>query len=216
LSANITGQNIGYIYLFIGLYDPQSNSILVADTDFLESPDAREAGGIFYPAWPDSETFNINFEWDASLFSITDGSTSSLALFNPLTYGGSAQDAVYVVNGTYTFTDTGQQQRAQLHFIDGKLAQVLGFNTQDQTGAPAEISPSDGDTFTIVQKWLELDSNGKVTQAVYEPGETLTFSSGTSFTWETVYAPVGEYLVGFLTTDQDGNASQAFTQITMQ
>jgi hypothetical protein len=38
-SADMTGTNIGYIYLFTGYYDQASNSILEADIDFLESPD---------------------------------------------------------------------------------------------------------------------------------------------------------------------------------
>jgi hypothetical protein len=216
LSASIDGQNIGYVYLFIGRYDAASNSIFVADTDYLESTDTRQLGGVYYPAWPQNTSFNINFDWDATLFSVSDGKTSVLALFNPATYGASAADAVYILNGTYTFADSGEQRYAQLHFIDGKLAQVFGFNGQDDTGAPAEITPSAGDSFTILQKWMNLDSNGKVTQVVYEAGDTLAFGGNTSFTWEAVYAPPGEYLVGFLVTDLDGNTSQAYTRITMR
>ncbi len=216
LSAEISGQNIGYIYLFIGLYDRQSNSIYVADTDFLESPDTQELGGVYYPVWPKNESFTINFEWDASLFSVTDGRSSPLALFNPATYGASAANATYILKGTYTFADSGEQRYAQLHFIDGKLVRVLGFTGQDDTGSPAEISPAAGDQFTILQKWMDLDSSGKVTQVVYEPGDTLTFGNDAAFTWEAVYAPSGEYLVGFMAADLDGNLSQGYTRVTVR
>jgi hypothetical protein len=127
LSAEITGRNIGYIYLFIGLYDAQSNSIYVADTDYLESPQTRELGGVYYPEWPQNESFDISFEWDPTIFSISDGTTSALALLNPVAYGASAEEAVYVVKGIYTFAGSGEQRYAQLHFINGKLAQVFGF-----------------------------------------------------------------------------------------
>ena len=48
-SLDISGSNIGYVYLFVGYYDSVSNSILVADTDYLESPNPRQAGGVYYP-----------------------------------------------------------------------------------------------------------------------------------------------------------------------
>ncbi|RMF40760.1 MAG: hypothetical protein D6755_13200, partial [Anaerolineae bacterium] len=57
LSIQISGQNIGYVYWFAGYYDPQANSIFVADTDYLESPESREVGGVTYPHWPTSEKF---------------------------------------------------------------------------------------------------------------------------------------------------------------
>ncbi len=215
LSAEITGENIGYIYLFTGLYDSQSNSIYVADTDYLESPDTAELNGVYYPVWPQSDTFKMNFDWEPILFSISDGNQSALALLNPGSYGASAEDAVYVVQGTYTFASSGEQRRAELYFKDGKLFQVFGFKGEDTAGAPAEITPDYSDTFTLSQKWMDLDSSGNVTQVAYEDGDTLTFTNS-PFVWEQVYAPAGEYLVGFLVSDLDGNMSEAYTQLTVR
>ncbi len=216
LSSSIAGQNIGYVYLFIGLYDANSKSIFVADTDYLESPDTRELSGVYYPVWPQSNSFKLNYTWDGSLFSVSDGKTSTLALLAPTAYGASAEEAVYTLNGTYTFVDSGEQKFAQLLFMNGKLTKVLGYQGSNDTGAPAEITPSDGDTFTILRKWMDLDTNGNVTQVVEEPGDTLTFSNNSSFTWSAVYAPAGDYLVGFMVADLDGNTSQSFTAITMR
>jgi hypothetical protein len=216
LSASISGENIGYIYLFIGYYDLSANSIFVADTDFLESPDTRELNGVYYPAWPQAESFKLNFNWDGSVFSVSDGLTSVLALLEPTTYGATAEEAVYTLTGTYTFADGGAQKYAQLRFMDGKLIQVIGYQGSDDTGAPAEITPAEGDKFTILQRWLDLDSSGKVNQAVDVPGDSLTFGSGNPFTWEAVYAPAGEYLVGFMVADLDGNTSQAYTSLTFK
>jgi hypothetical protein len=215
LSAEVSGQNVGYVYLFTGLYDSQSNAIFVADTDYLESPDTRQLSGVYYPAWPDNETFRLNFDWEPIVFTISDGNNSPIALFNPGAYGASAEDAVYIVNGTYTFANTGEQRNAQLLFKDGKLFQVFGYYGQQETGAPAEISPEAGDTFTLSQKWMDLDSSGNVTQTVYDSGQTLTFGYSL-FTWEQMYAPAGEYLVGFLVSDLDGNVTESYTQITVR
>ena len=111
---------------------------------------------------------------------------------------------------------SGEQRFAQLLFMDGKLTQVYGYQGTDDAGAPAEITPSDGDTFTILQKWMDLDTSGNVTQVVEVPGDTFTFGRDSVFTWSAVYAPAGDYLVGFMVSDLDGNTSQTFTQITMQ
>ncbi len=215
LSADISGENVGYVYLFSGLFDSQSNSIFVADTDYLESPDTQELNGVFYPVWPEGGEFRMNFDWEPLLFSITDGNQSVLALFNPANYGALAEDAQYFVNGTYVFAEDGERRRAELYFKDGKLFQVFGYLGDSEAGAPAEITPTLGDQFIISQKWMELDSNGAITQVVSEEGDTLTFGLS-SFTWEQVYAPAGEYLVGFLVSDFDGNLTQSYTQVTVE
>jgi hypothetical protein len=215
MSAEISGDNIGFIYLFTGLYDAGSNSIYVADTDYLESPDTQELNGVYYPEWPEGGSFRMVFDWEPILFSITDGSQSELALFNPGVYGASAEDAVYFVQGTYTFADTGEQRTAQLHFRDGKLFQIYGYTGADTAGAPREITPSTGDTFTIAQKWMELDPSGSVTRVVYEAGDTITFGAS-GLEWEQVYAPDGQYIVGFIVSDLDGNLKTAYTQVIVR
>lgn len=214
LSAEIGGSNIGYAYLLIGLYDEQSNAILMADSDYLESSKTLDLNGVYYPQWP-TKNFVMNFEWDVSVFSLSDGSTSTLALFAPENYGASADDATYLVEGTYTFTDGGEQKYAQLRFQDGKLIQVLGYNGDADAGAPAEISPTAGDTFTVLRKWLELDAQGNVSKTVTELGDTLTFGD-TPFTWEQVYAPEGDYVVGFIVKDYDGNQKAAYANIVVK
>lgn len=216
LSTSIAGKNIGYVYLFIGLYDANSNSIFVADTDYLESADTQELSGVYYPVWPDSDSFKLNFTWDGSVFTVSDGTTETIALFAPVAYGASAQEAVYTLSGMYTFIDSGEQKYAQLLFMDGKLIKVYGYQGSGETGAPAEITPAEGDTFTITRKWMELDASGNVTQIVEEPGDTLTFRRNSVFTWSALYGPVGDYLVGFMVSDMDGNTSQAFTRLSLR
>jgi len=215
LSADITGTNIGYVYLFTGLYDQASNSIFVADTDYLESPEQDSLNGVYYPVWPEGGTFRMNFDFEPLLFSITDGSQSALALFNPVSYGASAEQAVYAVRGTYTFADTGERRAAELYFMDGQLFQVFGFKGGDIAQQPSQITPSAGDTFTVAYRWLNLDSKGNVSGESLTEGDTLTFGAS-PFSWEQVYAPNGQYLVGFLVADLDGAITPAYTQITVK
>lgn len=215
LSTIISGKNVGYVYLFVGYYDQASNSIFVADTDYLESPDTREVDGVYYPKWSEDEAFTMKLDWEPTLFSISDGQNSFVALFTPQQYGASFEDAIYTVDGTYTYAESGEARRARLLFRNGALWQVFGFNGNEDAGAPREITPQVGDTFTVFEKWMTLDENGQPTQTVIEEGQTLTFN-GQPFVWEEVYAAAGEYRVGFLVADLDGNAQEVYVPVTVR
>jgi hypothetical protein len=214
LSVDVSGTNIGYIKLFIGYYDQAANSLNVIDTDYLESPDTRQISGVYYPVWSQNP-FTLNFNWDVTVFAISDGTQNALALFEPAAYGASADEAEYTVEGRYTFTQSGEQRYAQLHFQNGKLTQVIGFNSETDQGAPHEITPSAGDTFTIYQKWMDMDANGKLTQVVKKDADTLTFGSQ-AFKWVQLYAPQGPNVVGFIAQDLDGNSYPVYTAITVK
>jgi hypothetical protein len=213
LSVDISGQNIGYIYLFVGYYDNSSNSIYVADTDYLESPNVRELNGVYYPEW--GEDFTLAFNWDPIVFSVSDGTDSLPALFSPENYGLSFEEATYSVEGIYTFAQTGDALNARLYFQNGALMAVYGFTGADEASAPREITPQPGDRFTLFEKWLDLASDGSVRETVYQQGGTLTFGSQ-PFTWEQLYAAQGEYIVGFIIEDLDGNQYPVYTQITVR
>jgi hypothetical protein len=214
LSVDVSGDNIGYVKLFIGYFDPNSNSLNVVDTDYLESPDTQNVGGVYYPVWP-SNGFTMNFTWDVTVFGISDGSQNAVALLEPAQYGASSEEAEYVADGLYTFADSGEQRYAQLRFQNGKLTQVIGFTSETDLGAPREITPAPGDTFTIYEKWMDVDANGQVTGVSKEQGTTLTFGSQ-PFKWVQLYAAAGDYVVGFLAEDLDGNSYPAYTHITVR
>jgi hypothetical protein len=212
LSVDISGENIGYIYLFVGYLDQASNSIAILDTDYLESAETREVNGVFYPLW--SGDFTMSFNWDPVVFGINDGQTSATALFTPQSYGASAEEATYAVEGTYTFAQSGESVEARLYFQNGSLVSVFGVTGAGDTGAPREITPGRGDTFTLLQKWIETTSSGG-TRAVFENGETLVFGAQ-PITWEQLFAAQGDYVVGFLIEDLDGNQFPVYTKITVQ
>jgi hypothetical protein len=214
LSSDIIGQNIGYIYLLTGFYDTESNSIFVADRDYLESADTREIDGVYYPVWPEGEEFTLEFEWEPLMFAVNDGVKSVVALFTPQSYGASPEEAIYTVDGIYTYAD-GESRYARLYFSDGMLRQVFGFTGEGGTGAPREIIPQPGDTFTVLEKWLDLDQNGRVAETATQEGGTLTFGDQ-MFTWEELDAAPGEYIVGFIVEDLDGNAYEAYTEVIVE
>ncbi len=214
LSADIDGANIGYIYLFVGYYDHSSNSLYTADQDYLESSQTRQVQGVYYPDWGQGG-FTLRFEWEPVVFAISDGTTTAPALFLPLDYGRNYEEAVYTVDGIYTFAAGGEQLPARLYFINGVMRQAVTFTGGSTAGSPREVAPVAGDRFTVLETWLELDSSGQAVNTVSQEGKTLTFGRQ-MFTWETLDAAAGDYAVGFVVADLDGNQQPAFTRITVR
>ncbi len=214
LSADIEGDNIGYIKFFAGFLDEASNSVYVADTDYLESGKTREVQGVYYPDWGRG-AFTLEFEWEPIVFAIDDGYRRVSALFEPQTFGASADDAVYSVDGVYTYAD-GETYRAAMYFnnSDGKMREVFGFSGDGTNGAPREILPSDGDTFTVLEQWLDLKPGGRPSGVITEPGDTVAFGNQ-QLAWKDLDAAAGTYVVGFLIEDLDGNVYPVYEELTV-
>ncbi len=214
LSADILGTNIGHIYIFTGYIDTQARSINVADMDYLESGETREVDGVYYPVWYDGEEFTLEFEWEPLMFAISDGVNDVVTLLRPRSFGASAENAVYTVDGIYTFAD-GETRYARLYFSNGVLRQVYGYTNDEFTGSPREIVPQSGDQFTILESWMDLDASGRVTQPATQEGGTLTFGKQT-FIWKEMWAAPGQYILGFMVEDLDGNLKESYTQVTVR
>jgi hypothetical protein len=215
LSTDIRGQNVGYVFLFVGFFDRESNSIFVADTDYLESDTTREIEGVYYPDWPEQGEFTMEFEWEPLMFAINDGVDSVVVALTPQSYGETFEDAVYTVDGTFTYADGGESRYARLFFRDGVLRQVFGFTGEGGTGAPREIIPQPGDAFTVLEKWMDLDQRGAVVGVAAQEGGTLIFGDQ-MFTWEELDAAPGAYIVGFIAEDLDGNTYEVYEQVTVE
>ena len=215
ISADIQGENLGYIYIFTGMFSQDGRSLFVADMDYLESADQRTTGGVTYPDWGDDE-FTLEFEWEPLFFGINDGQHTVTALFSPERYGVRSEDAVYTVDGIYTYAD-GEQRFARLYFDNesGTLKQVFGYTDKDFSGGAREILPQPGDKFTVLEKWFELDARGNLTNVVSELGGTVTFGN-TPFEWRELDAPAGEYQVGFVVQDLDGKSQPVYTNILVK
>lgn len=214
LSSDISGNNIGYAFLFVGFLDEASNSVFLADADYLESANSLEVGGVYYPDWG-AEEFTLEFEWEPIVFAIDDGVDTVVARFKPESYGATFEEAVYSVDGLYTYADGGETRYARLFFRDGELRQVFGFTGDSDVGAPREIIPQVGDTFTVYEQWLDLDASGRVVDTVTQEGGTLTFREQ-NFVWVDLDAAPGRYTVGFIIEDLDGNRFEVYSPITVE
>jgi hypothetical protein len=213
LSTEISGENVGYVKLLVGYLDEANRSVAILDKDYLESAETREQNGVYYPVWPETGKFRMQFEWEPVVFAIDDGAKTAVALFEPETYGESFENARYSVDGIYRFAD-GESRPAKLYFRNGLMQSVYGFNTDDGEGSAREIVPQKGDKFTILEQWMDIDSQGKAMEITTEEGETLTFGDD-QWSWVDLNAAPGRYIVGFVVEDLDANEFPVYDQVTV-
>lgn len=215
VSISVDGDQIGFIYFFTGFYNPEDDSILVADVDYIDAGETRDANGVFYPEWGEDRPVAFDYDWTPVRYGISDGSTTKFALFEPWDYGAPDESSTYVVRGSYTFVD-GDTRPAQLFFKDNELIKVLAFSAQGEAGAPHVVTPQAGDTFTVENQRIMLhsDDDNAPVEYVTEAGSTLTFGDQL-FTMEELTAPAGDYVLGVQAEDMDGNLYEAYTNVTV-
>ncbi len=196
------GKNVGYVKLFVGFtISSPTRSTSPTKTICRAVKRARRAGCTTPFGLKTSS--RSKFTWEPIVFAINDGKRSVPTLFTPETYGASPADTLYTVEGIYTSADGSGARGARLYFRDKILRQVLTFTAGDPTGSPREVITKSGDTFTLLNKWIDLDANGKPATPVTQKGETLTFGDQ-PFRWRDLDAAAGEYIVGFNVQDLDG------------
>jgi hypothetical protein len=212
MQSTVSGENIAFLYMFIGRLDRKTDAIQVLDIDFLDAEETKEVEGVFYPDWGSGE-IDIEFEWDARVFAIDDGTSSQIALLNPDDYGASAEEATYTIEGTYTTAKGKKSRRALLSFSNGELIQVLGFTSEEGSGSLREITPKRGDRFTITEHWMKNQQGTEGAELFTKEGETLVFGED-NFIWKDVAAPRGQYYIGFIAEDFDGNQYTSYATVT--
>ncbi len=216
LSTLITGENIAYIYIFTGLWSDDGESIQIIDVDYLDSEVVLEEDGVFYPDWESEGEIEIEFDWEPLQYFIDDGSDYAAALLSPDTFGEGTADTLYTVDGIYHFASSEPDRFARLYFnADGELVQVMAFNDLSDTGPMRELTPDDGDQFTVLDQWIETGAEDEEMYYATSEGQTITFGD-TPWTFVEDYGPSGEYVVGFIVEDMDGNQYEEYTSIWVE
>ena len=62
---------------------------------------------------------------------------------------------------------------------------------------------------------MDLDASGNTTGVTPVEGESFTFSSD-PIEWQEQYATPGQYIVGFIIEDLDGNTYETFSQVRVE
>ncbi len=219
LSTVVTGSNVAYIYYYVSYYWESDGSYLTADAGFIEPGVAKEMGGTYYPDWGDEDVISVKYDWEPTLFFVSDGNTANdqFAFFDPTTYGAAPEDDVYTVRGTFTFISSGTQIDAEMDFSgNGSMLTVWGVGSAEKSGGAGtwhEITPRAGDTFTITDEYLEFDEDPDGTFVDYLGG-TMTFGAN-PLSMVPYFAYTGDYALGIGVEDLDGNIVWEFTEVTV-
>ena len=208
--TEVTGDQLGFLYSFIGHVLPDEELLIIEDVDYLFSDETKTVGGVPYPVWtPDGVT--INFEWEPITYAINDGTNSVHALLAPDTYG---DIPTYATEGTFVFADGSEPVYAKLFFREGELTRVYGYAGSDGFGAPHEITPQAGDRFIVWEQGIDLKDNAEE-EEFNRDGGVLTF--GEKKLWiEAIPAPSGSYIVGVLAEDLEGEVYSEFEAIFVE
>jgi hypothetical protein len=215
LYTEVTGNNVGYIYYYVSWYSEEDGAYLTADMGFIAADDTREIDGVYYPDWGEESTIPIEIDWEPTLYFMSDADEANdqYAFFAPEVYGVTDEDDVYSVRGLYTFVQDGNQLDAVIYFTgDGQMQSIYGFTGEDGTGAPREILPRTGDTFTIYEEWLVFDENPEGDFVDFEGG-TMTFGENKRFELVPYYAYSGQYVLGIVVEDMNGNTVAEFAEV---
>ncbi|MBI5952878.1 MAG: hypothetical protein HY865_14570 [Chloroflexi bacterium] len=216
ISVDVSGSNIGYIYYYASWYDEESGSYLTADMGYIAAENTKEIDGIYYPDWGEDTNLAFDFDWEPTLYFMSNGNEADdqFAFFEPTVYGVSDLDDVYSVRGIFQYAGSAKEIDAVMDFGgDGTMLNIYGFNGENGTGAPREITPSPGDTFTIVEEWLDFDQNPEGEFVDYLGG-TMTFGDQ-PFEMVPYYAYSGSYTLGVIVTDLNGNSVEEFIEVTV-
>ncbi|MBN2548305.1 MAG: hypothetical protein JXB15_04040 [Anaerolineales bacterium] len=214
LSTEISGQNVGYLYIYVLYYDQDSASYQTADIDYIASETTKEMNGVYYPDWGAGVSFPLDFEWSPTVFFLNNGGEEVFAVLEPETYGVGSADTFYTVRGYFTFSDSGEKRNGYIRFNgEGKLDSIWGYTNADGTGSPRQITPLVGDTFTVFNEWLEFTPNPDGEFVDYEGG-VITFSDQ-PLEFVGYDAPPSDYLLAIIVEDLDGNTTLAYAQVTV-
>lgn len=200
LTTEITGSNIAYIYTDIAYYWEDDGSFLTADRNFVWADGTKEIGGVYYPDWG-ADTFQVSFDWEPTMYYLSDGTESRFALIYPMDYGPPDEPAIYAVEGVYKMASGTDEYEATISFTgEGEMREIIGLNESSEgLFAPFQIQPQIGDQFFVYQEWFEND------EYVYYLDDVPLTYNGDDFTFEAYDAFTGDYLIGFIVEDLEGN-----------
>jgi hypothetical protein len=216
LTTEISGTNIGYIYYYVSYYDEESGSYLTADQGFIGAETTKEIEGVYYPDWGENPVIPLSYDWEPTVYYMSDGNDANdqFAFFEPTVYGVDVKNDIYTVRGTFKYADSDSEIDAVMEFSgDGKMQNIFGFNGENGAGAPREITPQPGDTFTITEQWLDFDQNPDGEFVDYTGG-TMTFGEQ-DFEMVAYYAYSGSYTLGIIVTDLNGNSVAEYTEVVV-
>jgi hypothetical protein len=205
VSTTVTG-NVAYIHSALYFWDPSTESYWIGDVSYYIAENTVSVDGVNSPDYGPSPV-QVQYEWSPALYTLTDGEHDAFVLLEPAEYLSADGDTVYAVYGQYTDALSNTPVDARFYFdASGNFLYAYAFPDNDNNGAsnPVEITPQPGDHFTDYIQYYTYDSNDEPIYD-YVPSDDVFTWGEQGFSFYSSYPADGEYAVGIIAYDFDGN-----------
>ena len=214
ISTTVTG-NVAYIHTALYYWDPNAEAYWIGDVSYYIAENTTTIDGVNMPDYGDSPV-QVQYEWSPSLYALTDGEHSALVLLEPSEYLSADGKTVYTVYGQYTNALLNTSVDASFFFdADGNFLYAYAYPDTDENGVstPVEITPQTGDKFTDYIQYYTYDSNDEPIYDYDLSDDVFTWGEQ-GFSFYTSYPGDGDYAVGIIAYDFDGNFVANYEFIT--
>jgi len=205
VSTTVTG-NVAYIHTALYFWDPTTESYWIGDVSYYVAENTVSVDGVNSPDYGSSPV-HVQYEWSPTLYSLTDGEHNAFVLLEPAEYLSAEGETIYAVYGQYTDALSNAPVDARFYFdASGNFLYAYAFPDNDNNGAsnPVEITPQPGDHFTDYVQYYTYDSNNEPIYDYVLSDDVFTWSEQ-GFSFYSSYPADGEYAVGIIAYDFDGN-----------
>lgn len=216
IQTEISGGQIAYIYLLM-LFQKDENNYLIYNMDFIQGNDTREEDGVYYPVWDlSNEKIPINLKWIPRADGVCNGETCAFTWLEPETYGEKKGDIVYSAAGKYIFSEDKLIRDARMFFRNDttQMNRINGYTGSPTSGiAISPIHPAAGDSWQVLETWIEHTSDGKFKFSYHESNK-IPFGNKPFYFAQQVPNNC-KYRVAIMVKDMDGNDYYQFANLNI-
>ena len=216
VSTTVEGE-VAYIHTALYFWDPSTESYWIGDVSYYIAENTVTVDGVNSPDYGSSPV-QVQYEWSPTLYTLTDGENEAYVLLEPAEYLSADGETVYAVYGQYSDADSNTPVDARLYFdASGNFLYAYAFPDADSNGAsnPVEITPQLGDHFTDYVQYYTYDSNDNPTYNYVLSDDVFTWGEQ-GFSFYSSYPVDGQYAVGIIAYDFDGNFVASYEFISYQ
>lgn len=211
LSLQISGENIAFLYTEVYYKDKAHPYYYGPLThEVVRSAVEKEVNGLVHPVW--GPEIKLTLEVAPVIRVLTDGLNAAFAFMHPLGYGVEG----YQLEGLYTKKGSGNSNRARLQFDDkGVITDKRVIQEKRGRLVSHDLVIKPGDTFIPgVHVLTDLNLSNPESHSLHGISGTLT-KMEESFHWVDEAALAGDYLLGVVVEDFNGDQYHHFVTFTI-
>jgi len=207
--TTIKGKNLNHLALEV-MIQVSNFKIGPIQNEFLVAPRNREINGVIHPQWEAENVIEFEFKPAGRMLFCGEGFT--LACMTAERYGVEPDAQIWSLEGVYQ-RGGGEPFRVKLEFDNrGALVRKTGFSPASVGGvvSPFELLIEDGDTF---EPYVTMVNNkGEISTGLVNP---IMLGGGNQLLWKQIDACLGEYHVGVVAEDFDGQKTRVYSSLTI-